>query len=119
MINVMKIEKKNDNIVIRIPLWQAIYDATGQRIGEMSNIIGMIERDEMGFAKVVDLGYKDSFDYSEIIVKVLMGKEEFKKLCKELNIGLYECPLCVKCGGVVYGVHGWNNGPVCSDCEYV
>lgn len=115
----MKINKDKDNLIVTIPLRQPTFDAMGEQFGEIDNIIGMIEGDEIGFAKFVDLGYKDSFDYSEIIVKVLMGKEKFKKLCKELNIGLYEYPLCVKCGGVVYGVHGWNNGPVCSDCEYV
>ncbi len=115
----MKIEKKENNLVVTIPLWQPTYDAMGEKFGEISNIIGIIEGDEIGFAKVIDLGYKDSFDYSEIIVKVLIGKEEFKNLCKELDIDLYEYPLCVKCGKVVYGVHGWHNGPVCSDCDYV
>lgn len=113
----MKIEKKNDNLVITIPLWQAIYDATGQRIGEMSNIIGMIERDEMGFAKVIELGYKDSFDYGDFIVKVNMGKEEFQALCSELGLDCFEYPRCSKCNKLIYGSHGWSDGPVCSDCD--
>ena len=113
----MNIAKDDKNLIVTIPLWQPTYDATGKKFGEIANIIGMIEGDEIGFAKVVELGYKDSFDYSEIIVKVSMGKKEFKKLCEDLKIDLYEYPICCACHNIIYGTHSIFKGkPICDNC---
>ena len=33
--------------------------------------------------------------------------EEFKKLCKELDIEVWEHTICAYCGKVIYGCHFW------------
>jgi hypothetical protein len=115
--NFMNIKKKKNNLVVTIPIYQPTYDAIGEKIGYISNIVGIIEGDKVGFAKVIELGYKGSFDYGDFIVIVDMNKDDFRVMCSKLGLDCYEYERCVKCNKLIYGSHGWVNGPVCSDCD--
>ena len=47
--------------------------------------------DEIGFAGTIDMSYKDKGDQvSDFIVKWWGEEEEFRKICKELGIGIFE-----------------------------
>ena len=120
----MKITKNNKDLVIKIPLYQDSYDAIGEKISSMvPNIIGVIAGERCTISQLIDLGYKDDVqEGSELIVwnDFSTGKdiEEFKKLCKELGIGVWEHTICAYCGKVIYGCHFWKKkGAMCQDCE--
>jgi hypothetical protein len=119
----MKITKTNKDLVIKIPLYQNSYDAIGQKIGQVSNIVGVIAGERCTISQLIDLGYKDDVQEGmEIVIWSNYAEEddkkEFKKLCKELGIPVWEHPICAYCGKVIYGCHFWGNkGAMCQDCE--
>ena len=41
--NFMNIKKKKNNLVVTIPIYQPTYDAFGEKIGYISNIVGIIQ----------------------------------------------------------------------------
>lgn len=117
----MEITTTKKDLVITIPLWQKSYDAADQLIGNVSNVIGCIEGGKFGFIQVIDLGYKGSFDYGDFIIELSgqMDIKDFKKICKDNDIYLYEYPLCAYCGGAIFGCFTLGDkGNMCSECEY-
>ncbi|MCD5384902.1 MAG: hypothetical protein LRZ94_01130 [Candidatus Pacebacteria bacterium] len=50
----MKITRKNNKIIIEIDKYQNAYDAVGEKIGQIDNIIGIINKDELGFSYLID-----------------------------------------------------------------
>lgn len=85
---------------------------------DMDNIVGVIAGDEVGFAEWIDMDYKDKPDQvSDMFYSSWMGKSEFRELCKTLGVDVVEHPVCVKCRKVIYGTHGWDGGPLCSEHE--
>ncbi len=119
----MKITKNKKDLVIKIPLYQNSYDAIGQKIGQVSNIVGVIAGERCTISHVIDLGYKDDVQEGMDIViwsdyATKKDIEEFKKLCKELDIEVWEHTICAYCGKVIYGCHFWGDkGAMCQDCE--
>ena len=119
----MKITKTNKDLVIKIPLYQNSCDAIGQKIGQVSNIVGVIAGEKCTISQLIDLGYKDDVQEGmEIVIWSNYAEEddkkEFKKLCKELGIGVWEHTICAYCGKVIYGCHFWKKkGAMCQDCE--
>ena len=119
----MKITKNKKDLIIKIPLKQDSYDYAGTKICKVPNIIGVVAGERCTISQLIDLGYKDDVqEGSELIVwnDFSTGKdiEEFKKLCKELGIGVWEHTICAYCGKVIYGCHFWGNkGAMCQDCE--
>lgn len=119
----MKITKTNKDLVIKIPLYQNSYDAIGQKIGQVSNIVGVIAGEKCTISQLIDLGYKDDVqEGQEILIYTDYAeekdKEEFRNLCQELGIPVWEHPICAYCGKVIYGCHFWGEkGAMCQDCE--
>ena len=125
----MKIYKDKKNLIIKrsfwsphpsytIPLRQISYDAIDNPRGEIDNVIGMVDGEKLGFAQVIDLGYKGSFDYGDFIVEIPMVKEEFKRLCNKLNIIYFEWPTCSICKKTIYGTFTiGKGGNECFDCS--
>ena len=109
---------EGDNLIISTPLksqrsnpWDDDWHE------EMDNIVGVIAGDEVGFAHWIDMSYKGKGDQiSTMFYTSFMQPDEFKSLCKELGIEVEEYPVCSKCHKVIYGVHSWDDGPVCMDC---
>lgn len=112
---------ENNNLVIRIPLKQNRYNIYmgDDPVGVMDNILGVIEGDEFGFAHWIDMDYSGKEDQiSEMFYKFWGSEDEFKELCKELNIYCFEYSTCSKCNKVLYGSFTWGDkGPLCFDCE--
>lgn len=115
----IKIDPETNELVItmRVPLvakrsnpWDEDYAS------EMANILGHIAGDEMGFAYWIDMEYKGKADQVSTLWWLYNGeKEDFIKLCDELDLAVMEEPICVKCGKVLFGTHSWDNGPLCMD----
>lgn len=114
----MKITKTKNELVVKIPLWQNSYDAIGQLIGQVPKIIGVIAGDEIGFSWLNDLGYKGDQQEGEMFLKYYGEDDEFRKLCKELDIDVWEHSICAYCGKVLYGSFTISDkGYECFECE--
>ena len=119
----MKITKTNKDLVIKIPLYQNSYDVIGQKIGQVSNIVGVIAGERCTISQLIDLGYKDDVqEGQEILIyndyAEEEDKEDFKILCEELGIPVWEHPICAYCGSVLYGSFLWGKkGNMCNECE--
>ena len=119
----MKITKTNKDLVIKIPLYQNSYDAIGQKIGQVSNIVGVIAGEKCTISQLIDLGYKDDVqEGQEILIYNDYAEEEdkevFRNLCEELGIPVWEHPICAYCGSVLYGSFLWGDkGNMCNECS--
>jgi len=62
--------------------------------GEHHTLVGVIDHkeDEFGFAKVIDMDYKNKDDqFTKIMIYCWdIEMKQFKELCKELQIGIVE-----------------------------
>ena len=121
-----KIYKKDDKLIIEIPLKKRRFNgyeemATGNGdTGEMDSILGVIAGDEIGFANWIDMDYKGKDDQISTLFYEYCGEEEdFKVLCKELGIYCHKYPLCNKCGKAIYGCYSGNKDydKLCYNCE--
>ena len=97
----MKITRKKDNLIVTIPLytrrWNPYNDMAGENpdTGPMNNIVGVIEHhegyEETGFMFLQDMDYKGKDDQlTSWAVKTSHEPKEFRKLCEELKIDLWE-----------------------------
>ena len=92
----MEITKERNNIVIKIPFWTKRCNpyAVKKNTGKHKTFVGLISKDEsgnneIGFAYVIDMDYKNKDDqFSNIIIHWLGDEKEFEKVCKKLEIGL-------------------------------
>jgi len=123
----MKIIKQKNKIVIEIPFWEKRFNPwTESYVGKHKTLIGIIRNDkwgnqEIGFAKVIDMSYKDKGDQNTdiIIYTDHLEKLDFIKLCKDLELDYIEYPICAYCHGSIYGCYTYGKkGNMCSDCEY-
>ncbi len=120
----MKFEIKDNNLIVSIPLKQTARDYLDQDCGEIDNIIGVISKDqfgneEIGFHHLIDMTYKGKESQIDgLLISYHGDREDFIKLCKELNIDCFEYPTCEYCGKSIYGSFSdGDKGPRCYDCE--
>ena len=119
----MKITKNKKDLVIKIPLKQDSYDCAGTKICEVPNIVGVVAGERCTISHLIDLGYKgDVQEGMEIVIwsddATKKDIEEFRKLCNDLEIDVWEHTICAYCGKVIYGCHFWGDkGAMCQDCE--
>lgn len=117
-----RIYKDKDELVceVRVPLMthrSNPYDENEN--SPMDNIVGTIYNDEIGFANWIDMSYAGKEDQISTSFYIYHGeKEDFKKLCKELNIDCNEYPECAYCfksilGSFTLGI----KGNLCYECE--
>jgi len=116
-----QITKDKDNLIIKIPLKQEVYNPyTDEVEGEIDNIIGVIEGDQVGFAYQIDMSYKDKDPQIGTTFYVdYMENGEFIKLCEKLGLGVMEYPVCATCKEVIYGSFTLDDEgePMCDKCE--
>jgi hypothetical protein len=79
----------------------------------------VIEGDEQGFHKLIDMTYKDKEPQIDgLLVATNYSREDFEKLCDDLGIEFFEYPICDTCGKVIYGSFTYNEkGKLCYECE--
>ena len=88
-----KYYKKNNNLIIEIPLKQDRWNPYSEKkIGEMDNFTGFMKATgEMGFAHLIDMSYKGKDSQWTDIMYYYDGSErEFRQLCKDLKINIIE-----------------------------
>lgn len=117
----MIITKNKTHLIVKIPLTQKENNCymDEKNLGDVDNLIGVICGDEQGLAQVIDLSYKGTQQIGEFIVYTDLKRDDFIKLCKDLSIGFYEYPVCVKCYKPIFGCRGVDDKgkPLCFDCE--
>ena len=113
----MKITKNEDDLVLRIPLYQNSYDAANELIGKTNNLIGVIAGDEFTISQWIDMSYKGKAPQEGMPYIHLESKEELERVCAELGLQVLQHEVCIKCQKVIYGSHPWDGGPVCFRCE--
>jgi len=122
----MYITKRGKNLIVSIPLRQESYNALGERIGIVPNVVGVIVKGkddsgmfEQGIYRLNELGYKNDIQLGMPIVMTCMEDDEFVVLCKKLGIDVWEYRKCAKCGNTLFGTHTINNNGelVCRGCE--
>ena len=127
----MKISRQDDNIIFSIPFWTKRHnpymDMEGEETGSHPTLVGIIDRDkfgneELGFALVIDMDYKDKGDQNtDIMIHIWNHTEEsFVKLCKELGVDVIKYPTCAYCHKAIYGCFTvGDKGNMCDECEKV
>jgi len=125
----MKVYRKDDKIIFEVDYWSKRsnpYMPNDEDVGKHKTLIGIICNDEhgneeRGFAKVIDMDYKDKVDQNTDIMIHCWGgnKKEFIELCKKLEIEVYEYPICAYCKKTIFGSFGIdsNGKNICFDCE--
>lgn len=87
----MKITKEDNHLVLRVPMVQNSYDATGELIGKVPNIIGVI--DEKGqhhsISHLADLAYKGTQQVGSPIIDFSYDREGLEDVCKELQLNIW------------------------------
>lgn len=114
----MSIFKDNDELVLRIPLWQKSFDAVDTYIGDVPNLIGVIAGDELSISYLSDLGYKgDQQEGAPLIM--FYDRESLQEACQKLGLDIWEHPLCGYCNKAIRGSFTFGKeGNMCPDCEY-
>jgi hypothetical protein len=98
----MKIKRIKDNLIVTIPLVgrrnNPYNEMAGEDpdTGEMDNVVGVIEKQsngwiDMGFMYLQDMSYKGKDDQlTDWAVKWHGTEEEFKKICKKIDVSIWE-----------------------------
>jgi len=116
----MKIYKKDDKVIVELDYLQHRnnpYDPEEEK--ELThNLIGVIAGEEQGIYQLNDLSYKDSQQTGSPLVYTYLDKDEFIKLCKELEIDYIEYETCAYCHRTIWGSFTYGDkGPMCFNCE--
>jgi hypothetical protein len=88
----MKITKENNQLVLRIDLEQNSYDAIGDLIGKVPNIIAVIDESDKqkhSISHLSDLGYKGTQQEGSPIIDFWYDKEGLEKVAKELGLDIW------------------------------
>jgi hypothetical protein len=87
----MEITKENNQLVLREDLEQNSYDATGELIGKVPNLIGVINKktQEHSISYLSDLGYKGTQQQGAPIINFSYDEEGLEKVCKELGLMIW------------------------------
>ena len=113
----MNIKREGKELVLRLPLEQANYDAADEYIGEVDNLVGVIAGDDFSISQLCALGYKDDIQEGMPII-MFDSKEELEKTCKELGLQIWEHPLCAYCKKAIRGCFALGSlGNMCYNCE--
>lgn len=123
----MKIYKKDKSIIFEIPMYSKRQNPymEGEYVGEYPTLTGIIDKDEygneeLGFARTIDMAYKDKPDqWTDIVIHYWGDKRDFVELCRKLEIAVFEYSTCAHCGKSIYGCHtvDKNGKSICGECE--
>ena len=100
----MNIKKENNNLILTIPLKQMSYDAIGEEIGQVDNLVGFSDGKEFSLNYLIDLAYKGSMQLGMPVIH-FTDKEELEEVCKELNLDIWEYERCAVCDKTLLGTH--------------
>ena len=117
-----EVKKNNENLTIKlsVPLKTHRYNPYDDTENdEMDNIVGIVAGDEVGFGHWIDRRYKGKADDVSVPFYLYQGSlDNFRKLCKDLNIAVVEYPVCAYCHKPIFGCFTSDErGSKCLDCE--
>ena len=95
----MKIHKKDNLLVAEIPLYQKIYNPymdDNIDLGETDNLVGVIAGNEYSISYLIDMDYKGKPPQEGMPIIMFEDREELEKVCKELDIDIWEHPIAIK-----------------------
>lgn len=115
----MKITREESELIIRLPMKQGAFDAIGELVGNVPNLIGVIEGDEQCIYQLIDMTYKDKDpQIGGRLVQTYYDNNEFKKKCEEWGIDIFDCPVCGFCRKPIWGSFTFKDEKIsCFDCE--
>ena len=118
----MEISKENNQLVIKIPLRQKIYNSymPDEDLGETDNLVGIIVGDEFTISQLIDMDYKSKDDQEGMPIIHFNSKEELEAACKIGNIKIWGLPpqICAYCNKTIRGSFTiGEKGNQCWECE--
>ena len=124
----MKISKTKNELVVKIPLWQDSYDAIGELIGKVPNLIGCCVKDRndpenykycrFTINQLCDLGYKGDQQLGMELL-TFSTEEKLKEACKIGSIDIWHYDVCAYCGKPLWGSFTMDEkGYTCFECEW-
>lgn len=105
----MKIERKENDLVITVPLYQKSFDAIDQDLGLVPNLVGVIAGDEFTISYSIDMGYCGKCQQEGMPVVYFVTREELEEACKIAGLDIWEHTVCSKCKKVLRGTHTWGD----------
>ena len=113
----MKFSKEGESLVLTLPLKQKDYDAIGQYIGDVSNLVGVVAGNEFSISQLIALGYKDDIQEGSPII-MFDTKEQLEEVCKQFDLDVWTHEVCAYCEKTIYGSYTFGDkGNICSSCE--
>jgi hypothetical protein len=115
----MDIKKENKELVLRIPLTQKNYDAIGEYIGDVPNLVGYSDGRDFSINYLIALGYKDDIQLGMPVISFVDFKE-LKGACELLGLSIWEFGRCSKCGDPLIGsfTMGDDGKNICYSCSF-
>ena len=118
----MKISKSKDGekIIVELDFWQKESNCymDDKDLRDVSNLIGIIAGDEKTISQLNDLNYKDSQQEGGPLVHFYGDEKEFRDICFDIGIDVWEYDLCDSCHEPIRGTFTFNDkGKCCYDCE--
>lgn len=114
----MEIAKSGDEIIVKIKLETEEFDTyTNDSLGMYPNVVGVLASVfDQGIYTLNHLTYKDSTQLGSRIITTFLEPAEFRELCKELTIDVWEYPTCCLCYKTLWDsftIIGDGTRPVC------
>ena len=116
----MNITKENEELVLRIPLKQKMYNhyMGDDPVGEMDNLVGIVAGRDCSISQLIDMDYKGKPPQEGQPIIMFSDKEELEEECKKLGINIWELPLCAYCNEAIRGVFTiGEKGNQCFKCK--
>jgi len=113
----MKITKEDNQLVLRIHLTQKSYDILDEEIGDVPNLIGVVNGDEYTISYLCDLAYKDDQQEGMAIIN-FPSQEMLEDVCKELGLDIWRYENCYSCKKAIRGSAVYDDkGLRCYSCK--
>lgn len=84
------ITKENGFLVLRIPLKQNQYEAYGEVVGEVENIIGLVDLNNCSYtiSNLIDMSYKGKAPQIGSPIICFDTIEELKEVCEKIGLNI-------------------------------
>lgn len=111
------ITKEGNELIMKIPLKQMDYDAIGDEIGLVDNLVGYSDGKDFSINHLCALGYKDDIQLGMPII-VFEDKETLKVECEKLGLDIWEYNRCSSCKEPLLGSFTMSDkGDICFSCN--
>ena len=116
----MKFSKEGESLVLTLPLKQKDYDAIGQYIGDVSNLVGIVAGNNFSISQLIDMNYcGKSLQEGSPIIR-FDTKEQLEEVCKQFDLDIWTHGVCAYCEKTIYGSFTFGDkGNMCFSCEMI